>query len=319
MGGVGLALRTEDMTALHYRHLSTQLVRQIRNGDSMEQILLDRARAHTVSAQDPVTGGNHCSLGAGIQDFLVTSTLASQCPPAVGRALGLGLINHLDLGDHCPIPSDAISYVSLGDGSINNAHFLTAKNLAEYSDHRKFPCPVLFGITDNQKCISLPGHRYLESFQSSFSTPVHIVDGTDLSDITETTRKVSEYVRSEQRPATIIYKGLSRRFGHAATDRQNAYMTGKQIQAEMEKNPIEYAVAQAVESGAVTYPELVDQFEHIRNEASKAFEIAAKEDKATSNAVSMPLVPYSRVKDVTMSKTEEKAASKGVYCIMHNA
>jgi TPP-dependent pyruvate/acetoin dehydrogenase alpha subunit/pyruvate/2-oxoglutarate/acetoin dehydrogenase E1 component len=299
MGGVGLALRTNDMTALHYRHLATQLVRQIRNEDSMEQILLDRARAHVVSKNDPVTGGNHCSLGASSSDFLVTSTLASQCPPAVGRALGLGLVKHLGLEDQCIIDTDAISYVSLGDGSINNAHFLAAKNLAEYSDHRKFPCPVLFGITDNQKCISLPGHRYLESFEHQWNIPVHIVDGCDLSSVTEVTRTAAEYVRKFKRPSAIIYKNLPRRFGHAATDRQIAYMTEKQINNEMEKNPIEYAIAQAVECGATTYNELIDEFEYITNETEKAFNIAIKEDKAISNPVSIPLVPFTpRHKDL---------------------
>eukprot|EP00605_Chrysophyceae_sp_TOSAG23-4_P002683 GSChrysophyteH1.ASY1.ANO1.2960.1 assembled CDS len=292
IGGVGLGLRTEDMTALHYRHLATQLVRQLRNGEKLDDILMDRARAHVVSMHDPITGGNHCSLGSGENDFLVTSTLASQCPPAVGRALGLGLSEHL--GHKSTISPDAISYVSLGDGSINNAHFLAAKNLAEYSAHRKFPCPVLFGITDNQKCISLPGHRYLETFEKSFNMAVYSVDGWDLSDIVTTTRRAAEYCRSEKKPAAIIYKNLPRRFGHAATDRQFAYMTEKQIQAEMSRNPLEAAIAQAVDCEAASYSELHDEFEHIQHLTEKSFAEAASEEKATSNPVSVPLIPYSR-------------------------
>ena len=77
----------------------------------------------------------------------MSSTLASQAPPAVGRALGIALSNTLLLpkknmegggdGGMKPVfPSDAISYVSFGDGSVNNAHFLTALNLAKYSQHR---------------------------------------------------------------------------------------------------------------------------------------------------------------------------------------
>ena len=93
-----------------------------------EKLLLDRARGYTVSSLDPVTGGAQCALGGGSHDFIVTSTLASQATPAVGRALAPGLASHL--GVECHLPSTAISYVSVGDGSVNNAHFLSAVNTA---------------------------------------------------------------------------------------------------------------------------------------------------------------------------------------------
>lgn len=51
----------------------------------------------------------------------------------------------------------------MGDGSVNNAHFLTAVNLAEYAKFRQFRCPVLFGITDNNVCISLDGYGWLQA------------------------------------------------------------------------------------------------------------------------------------------------------------
>jgi len=88
---------TRDTTALHYRHLAINMYRNWSQLDptlgstSLNQAILDRARGYTVSSLDPVSGGNHCALGGGPLDFLVTSTLASQCPPAVGRALGNSL------------------------------------------------------------------------------------------------------------------------------------------------------------------------------------------------------------------------------------
>lgn len=96
--------------------------------------MLDRARGHVVSTRDPVGGGVHCSLGGLASDFIVTSTLASQAPPAVGRAIAGGLANFL--GVETPFPKDFVSYVSVGDGSVNNAHFLTAVNLADYTAFR---------------------------------------------------------------------------------------------------------------------------------------------------------------------------------------
>lgn len=53
-----------DALALHYRHLSTSIVRQLRLGRSLEDIMLDRARGYCVSKLDPVTGGVHCAIGS---------------------------------------------------------------------------------------------------------------------------------------------------------------------------------------------------------------------------------------------------------------
>ena len=75
---VGAILKPDDAMALHYRHTSASIARQLKAGKSLEQILLDRARGHTVSSLDPVTGGHHCAIGGSDYDFLVTSTLASQ-------------------------------------------------------------------------------------------------------------------------------------------------------------------------------------------------------------------------------------------------
>ena len=193
MAGLGLAMRQEDPAALHYRHVGTQMARQLASGKPLDEVLLDRARgcalrrsaasrhrwcthacyvfsppavlwlmcrSYTVSSLDPVTSGAHCAIGGGPADYLVTSTLSSQTPPAVGRAMSIPLTSHL--GVKSPFPRDAVSVVTVGDGSVNNGHFLSAVNLAEYTAHRGRKCPVLFGITDNDRCISLRGYRWIQ-------------------------------------------------------------------------------------------------------------------------------------------------------------
>ena len=81
LAALALALRPTDPAALHYRHVGMMVARRLQRGAAMEAVLLDRARAHTISVSDPVTGGVHCSLGDDPRfDFLVTSTLASQGP-----------------------------------------------------------------------------------------------------------------------------------------------------------------------------------------------------------------------------------------------
>ena len=132
LAALAFSSRPTDPAALHYRHLGTLVARQLQRGSSLVEVLLDRARGYTTSIHDPVTGGVHCSLGADPDyDYLVTSTLASQGPQAVGRALAIA---------HMPQerwPSDAISLVSCGDGSINNSEWLSAINAAEYIQHRR--------------------------------------------------------------------------------------------------------------------------------------------------------------------------------------
>ncbi len=153
LAAVGGALAQSDASALHYRHVATALSRQLASPDkTLDGLMLDRARSYTCSTADPVTGGKHCAIGGLPTDFLVTSTLASQASPAVGRALGVSLSHHLAALSSPELtaspstavsfaptfPPDAVSYCSLGDGSVNNGHFLSALNLAEYAQHRGF-------------------------------------------------------------------------------------------------------------------------------------------------------------------------------------
>lgn len=159
---VGLSLHATDPSALHYRHVGTAVMRQLKAGRSLEEVVLDRARGYTVSNLDPVTGGRHCAIGGSSYDFLVTSTLSSQCCPAVGRAQAIPLAHTLKVPS--PFPKDAVSYVSLGDGSANNGHFLSALNLAEYSIFHKIKVglrclcrlPELYRYLPNSMCIAVP-------------------------------------------------------------------------------------------------------------------------------------------------------------------
>ena len=87
LGTIGNILEPSDAVALHYRHVAISIQRQLQIGTTIENIALDRARAYTCSIKDQVTSGRHCALGGTKNDFYVTSTLATQTPPAVGRAL----------------------------------------------------------------------------------------------------------------------------------------------------------------------------------------------------------------------------------------
>jgi 2-oxoisovalerate dehydrogenase E1 component len=162
-----LHLRNDDMSALHYRHAANSICRQLKDGRSIERIALDRARAYVCSINDPISGGKHCLLGGSRNDFIVTSTLASQAPAAVGRALGLSLVNLLKTINIEHPAKQAISYVSVGDGSVNNAHFLSAMNLSKYASHRgmKVHCfSVKTFLSDHNVLMVITVPYYLRSF-----------------------------------------------------------------------------------------------------------------------------------------------------------
>lgn len=155
----------------------------------------------------------------------------------MGRALAPGLAHHLKVP--CVSRRDAVSFVSVGDGSVNNAHFLSAINLAHYAHYNGLRCPIVFAISNNEICISLKGNRYLiKDFIQRLRMPVLVAEGTDMLDAFRATREAIDTARSGMRPVTVVYDKLPRRFGHAATDRQNAYLTAQQIQAAADNNPL---------------------------------------------------------------------------------
>jgi 2-oxoisovalerate dehydrogenase E1 component len=285
---VGMVLRPTDPTALHYRHLAVAIARRLRDAKTPEErdaalreALHARARGYVVSAADPVCGGHHCALGGGEQDYIVTSTLASQTCPAVGRAIGLSLANRL-LGADCPVPADAVSFVSLGDGSVNNAHFLAGVNLAEFAVHRHRKVPVVFCITDNDICISLRGDNYLKRFTKKLQMPVFEASGSDAVDTWIATQKAVSTARSQARPVALVLSDITRRFGHAATDRQGAYMPAAEIQRRADRNPLLGLCRSVVDSGMMTPSQLRDRFDWIAHECQSAFNSASQEPKIAS-------------------------------------
>ncbi len=306
MAAISLALdNSKDTAALHYRHLGVSVARslELRDGD-LEGVLLDRARGYTVSINDPVTAGHHCALGGNQNDFVVTSTLASQAPPAVGRALGGSLASAMNVAG-ANFDKRAVHFVSVGDGSVSNAHFISALNLAKYAQHRNFKCPVVFGISDNGVSISLKNYGFLETFLKDVGLEIYRCDGNDVDDVYRATKAAADKARRTKKPAVVVYSNLRRRFGHAATDRQNAYLSSDEIQHAADVDNVERACDFAVASGAMTYPEILEVFDGIEAMVVDSFDRASAEPKVTERSdviskTSMPLVPTPRF---DMSKT----------------
>jgi 2-oxoisovalerate dehydrogenase E1 component len=222
----------------------------------------------------------------------------------------------------CLLPSDAVSYVSMGDGSVNNSHFLSALNMAKYASHRKMKCPVIFGISDNGKCISLKGHGYIDDFVRKSGIESFIADGTDVCDVFSKSKRAVDFSRTLYKPSLLLFKNLPRRFGHAATDRQIAYMSADEIASEADKNPLMNACTLAINSGVMTSEEIVSMVESYINVVEKAFDNAAEEPKISSVDLliqnnSQPIAPTSPPRhpisvDVRLPFAKVKNSSTGI-------
>lgn len=281
----------------------------MQDGKPLRDIALDRARGFAVSSLDSVTGGRHCSIGGNFKnEFLVTSTLASQAPSALGRALAIPLSNRMLGKGESNFAPDAVSYVSMGDGSINNAHFLAAVNLAKYSEHSRFKCPLVFVVSDNKKCISLKGNGWVDKFVDQLGSMRHLTaNGNDVFDLYSKSKEIIDFTRATGKPSLLFVNQLARRFGHAATDRQFAYMTPAELNAEVDRDALSDAFSVALQLGVVTEEELASTFASLQTTVEQVFDQAVEEPKITSREAlvasnSQPLA-VNTAPAVTVTKT----------------
>ena len=249
---------------------------------------MNRARGDTVSKNDPVTGGVHCSIGGSDHNnYIVTSTLASQCSAAVGRALGYSLLRQKMPND----PSSSslssrqlhrpISMVTVGDGAVHNHHFWSAFHLARHARHQNKRCPVVFGVSDNGLSISYKTGGYVNTlWENDPLVPLYKVNGNDFQHVYSQTIEAVHYARTHSSPVVVLYSGLVRRFGHAATDRQLAYLHQSEIDQMSKSNILESMIVQAVEVfSATTYSEIRDRLHEIMKCTTESFRVAASEVK----------------------------------------
>lgn len=315
MGALGVVLRENDPLALHYRHLATNIARSLKYGRmTPQQIALARARGYCVSSLDPVTGGAHCAIGGTAADFYVTSTLASQCTPALGRALGLSLSQSITVSSK--FPADAISVVTLGDGSVHNGHFLSAMTMADAASFRGVSVPLLTCITDNGLSISYKNKGFTRRFVDSLSCKTFSANGGDAGELLMATTEAAEYARTIRKPCVLYIHSLVRRFGHAATDRQSAYLTQKEIDTASATDSVLPFLGELAEAGFTTSEKLLEEALMLQEVVEHAFMQAASEPKISSRDAlvarnSVPLVPLATMRDSLKVETA-RAGKSGV-------
>jgi 2-oxoisovalerate dehydrogenase E1 component len=175
---------------------------------------------------------------------------------------------------------------------------------------------VVFGVADNGLSISYATLGYVDTlFAGDRLVPEFIAHGGDMMDVYDKTFQAVAYARRHSAPAVVLYKNLVRRFGHAASDRQTAYLDESQIQAMADHCVVERNLAQAVETGAVSYDVLLRRFNDLQRTCVDAFDMATREPKVDRSAmvsrVSAPAVAVPRLPGSILTSNTVESVDDG--------
>ena len=175
---------------------------------------------------------------------------------------------------------------------------------------------VIFGVSDNGLSISYPTDGYADYLFSNAKSgtgdgvELYKANGCDMLDVYDKTKQAADYSRRYSAPSLVLYQGITRRFGHAATDRQRAYLPDDEIERMADTDVVGAAVVQAVEVyNLLTYSEARDRFDAIGSMVREAFDIAVEEPKITCrkqmlDRVSQPMVQVPKLQQDLLQSNE---------------
>lgn len=163
----------------------------------------------------------------------------------------------------------------------------------------------MFGVSDNGLSISYSTAGYADYLFSQSASrqrgipqtpgavaerdgvPIFKVNGCDMMDVYDKTLQATMYSRNFSAPSLVLYRELTRRFGHAATDRQAAYLDAAAIESMVESDVVSSGIAQAVKLNALTYNEAKTRWEEIGEMVSCPYLSVAKHLSRNSDILTM--------------------------------
>ncbi|MGB7623232.1 MAG: thiamine pyrophosphate-dependent enzyme [Terriglobia bacterium] len=154
-----------------------------------------------------------------------TACTGTQFLPAVGLAKALRMDG-----------SDAIVYVSSGEGATSEGEFFEALNWAA-----RERLPVLFVIQNNGYAISVPQDTQtiseIHRVARGFGMPTFDLDGTWFEPMYQTVPPVIERIRAGRGPA-LIEAQVIRMDPHSSSDDQKKYRSAEELDQLIERDPI---------------------------------------------------------------------------------
>src|SRR5439155_21996706 len=186
-----------------------------------------------------------------------TACTGTQYLPAVGMAKALRKDG-----------SDAIVYVSSGEGATSEGEFFEAVNWATREE-----LPVLFLIQNNGYAISVPQNAQTNSevhrIASGFGLPSYHVDGTWYETIYQTLPPLIQRMREGGGPI-LVEAEVVRLESHSSSDDQMKYRSEEEMKRARDRDPIAQSEKYLLKNQIMTQEEIDKLRAGIQAEVSKA-------------------------------------------------
>ncbi|MEO1570003.1 MAG: dehydrogenase E1 component subunit alpha/beta [Bacteroidota bacterium] len=255
--GLGMHLRGgHDWFAMYYRDLATALS----VGVTAQEVML----AHHARAADPFSGGRqmpeHFSH-RDLQIFSTSSSVGAQWVPGVGFALASQRQG-----------TDAVTYISGGEGSTSQGSFHEALNWASRAQ-----APALFHVQDNGYAISVPVHEQtaggsIYPLLGGYTGLTRArYDGTDFFTTFAVAKAATGHLRAGRGPVAL-YADVVRLLPHSSSDDHKKYRPLDELEADQQRDPIARFERRVVNAGLITLDDVVE----LRAEVKQAVEDAAR-------------------------------------------
>ncbi len=221
-------------------------------------------------AEDPASGGRQLPMHWGHPNI----NLPSQSSPTGTQflqAVGVALANKRQ-------GIDAITYVSSGEGTTSQGEFHEAVNWAS-----RDKLPVLFLIENNKYAISVhvssqsggEGHSVASMMKGYSNLLTMKIDGTDFFESYEKISEAIDYIKSGMGPA-LIEADVVRLQSHSSSDDQKKYRNEKEIEEDLQRDPISKFSKYLIENGIITEKEIEKLWKQINDELTEDGESAIK-------------------------------------------
>src|SRR5215468_3377367 len=186
-----------------------------------------------------------------------TACTGTQYLPAVGMAKALRKDG-----------SDAVVYVSSGEGATSEGEFYEAINWATREE-----LPVLFLIQNNGYAISVPQHSQTSSeihrIAAGFGLPSYHVDGTWYESLYQTLPPLIQRMRGGGGPI-LVEAEVVRLESHSSSDDQTKYRSEEELARARERDPIAQTENYLLKHGIMSRDEIEALRASIQAEVSKA-------------------------------------------------
>jgi 2-oxoisovalerate dehydrogenase E1 component len=205
--------------------------------------------------------------------------------------------------------SDAIVYVSAGDGTTSEGEFFESLNTA-----CNLKLPVLYLIEDNGYAISVPievqtAGGSISKIVSSFpDLYIQEVDGCNPLASYEVIERAVRHCRERRGPA-LVHAHVIRPYSHSQSDAESDYRPADERQAEAERDPINMFARYIVENQIATEEEI----KQVASDADEAVERAAEQAVAAAKPAkdTALLYVYSPDVDPTSEEFDTESAAPG--------